>query len=692
MLSTVLRCAIPCLIVAVLAIGAAIWVAPEANFVGLYLTWFLTFGAIWAATSIPPIGSLLSRAGAALAGQLSAAGAFHSDANREMPKFALLRIAFGALMLHRAVLLIAYAYPGDLTTPGVAVFFIANCAAALSVTLGLFTQVSLVFLVVVQWQLGDYALGTGTLGNDVAAILALLLMLANAGAHLSLDGWLMRRGPVRRLIFGAFYYRDGMPPDEVLQLAKLFALFSYWLVCLFSLSMHVNEPAWISGTAGPLLLSNNFMSRLSGEFSMMFAYAPLAVHLAGWSLWIMMLWYALIFPLVLIGGWLRQAVIVWGFLFFCLSAVVLQLGWLAAFEFVLWAALFWRHSFIDRKGSLAIAYDDRCNLCDRTVNFLLRADIFQKLQFKPLTQNGAFLKEHGIETRQALTDLYGIELNQTNAKYAGYDLYIALSRQILLLAPAYPVLVVGKWLRIGPAIYRWVADRRTKLFGVCELPSAKPAPHSSEYSLASTRSLSGKNPALAIYSHVTVAGLAFLLAMPVPYVQWSGVALPDRAGVVLQNLAAQAHMFGITPIDVFNASDLRMAENWFTLSAVSSDGNETLLPVFTEDGRRLEWNISDRIYFGGTLAWRRSFSDGPQCFINQSVDFIAQLISLYESRSSVDPTSYVYRQFYQPLVSAEGILSGAFVPQTVSQLCEFSIKYSDGELSIQPASADDVAL
>ncbi len=665
--------------------------APE--FVSLYWQWPLTLAAFILVAQIPAVGQTGLRVSERLVDALTRRGAFQSDAAREMPKFGLLRIAFGALLTHRAIALVVLPLPGDLTSPPLAFFLILNLVAAFAVTLGCFTQLALVFLVVLQWQLGDAVLLTGTLGNDVGAILAILLLMANAGAHLSIDRWMMQRKGTLGAVISRFYHPDGMPPDSVLQLSKLAALFSYWLVCLYSLSMHLNEVAWTTGYGGPILLSNNLMSRPFEGFIWLFSNAPWAVQFARVSLWIMMAWYALLLPAVLFGGWVRQAAIVWGFLFFCLSSVVLQLGWLGAFEFVLWAALFWRHSFIDGTRDLAIVYDDRCNLCDRTVNGLLRVDVFGQLTFRPLSRNKPFLAERGIETKAALTDLYGVSLSGRHANLSGYDLYMAISRRLLLLTPAYPILLVGKILWVGPLIYRFIAARRTKLFGVCELPTPKPEPRVSWFLDPARRPLGRTDFALPLLSHIAVAGVAFLLVMPAPFVGWQGVPLPSPLRPVTESLAGQAHMFGISPINVFNAADLRMAENWFTISAVDADGTEHLLPVFSENGGRLDWHVSDRIYFGYTLRWRRGFVEGPPVCRIEASPMFAAFVDLYEAQTRQVRQSYVYRQYHQPLPDGDDIRSGRFILPEATVFCAGTLVHSDGEprgLSVLSAQLGDL--
>lgn len=590
-------------------------------------------------------------------------GAFRSDVVAERPKFALIRIAFGAFMVERAIWLIVYLYPADWSNPVVVMVVFGNLIAAALVVAGLFSQVALVYLVLFQWQFGDIIIGTSTLGNDIAAMLAIVLMFANAGAHFSLDAILMRRRGLLGSVARAFYFDHGMPSTSVVQNAKLIAIASYWFVCIYSLMMHLSESAWMTGVAGPHLLTNNFMSRYAAEFEWFFQLNEWAVLIGRFALWAMLPWYALVLPLLFVNRLARYYVIVWGLLFFALSAFVLQLGWLAQFEFLMFAALFWEKTFIQNPGSLQVAYDDRCNLCDRTVTTIKWLDVFRRVELRPVSKNKEWLQEHGISEEAAMTDLYGIEASHNNRTSAGYDFYISLTRNVFLLLPAYPILLLGKVTGIGPRIYRVIADRRVKMFGVCQIPTPKPT-----HAPVVTRVPDDPgfvSPAIA--AHVLLLGAMYLISIPAPFAGWQGVPLPAVVQTVTRAGATAAHLYGITPIDVFNRTDLRMAEHWFTLSVENEDGSEVLLPIFSEAGYRLGMHHSDRVYFGNTLQMRRAMIGGEGCRLE---DFRGQVSQLAEyHRAAARNGTIVYRQYLQPLADDDSLLSGTYVPSKTELVC-----------------------
>jgi predicted DCC family thiol-disulfide oxidoreductase YuxK len=497
-------------------------------------------------------------------------------------------------------------------------------------------------------------------------MLSLLLLLANAGARFSMDSILRKRpGTIGRLA-SSLYYEFGVPPANTLQIAKFVTLGAYWCVCLYSLSMHLGEQSWMNGTAGPLLLSSKFLSRYAGEFTHFFQLGPWAVLMGRVAIWAMLPWYVLLLPFVLIGGFFRTYVIVWGLLFFTLSVLVLQLGWLGQFEFLLFAGLFWQRRFI-ATDRLQVAYDDKCNLCDRTVQFIKAVDLFRRVELRPLSSNVDWLRSHGIDPHDALTDLYGIKDGADAKPRQGYDFYLLSSGQVLLLLPFYPLLWIGQFIG-GPAIYRFIADRRTRLFGVCEIASPK-AQHRLLPADKTAPFLTGKDDPVGYFSvHMAVLCLFYLLALPAPYLGWPGFSSTGGMPSVISAFARAAHVYGVGPISVFNASDLRLTENWFTISAVGSDGAKTLLPIFAEDGSRLAMHRSDRVYFGYTLMFRRGMIGHTGCAFDHYKTLLRYLAE--RARSAASTSSFVYDQYFQPLPESAGLLAGSFATVAAQRVCE----------------------
>jgi predicted DCC family thiol-disulfide oxidoreductase YuxK len=183
---------------------------------------------------------------------------------------------------------------------------------------------------------------------------------------------------------------------------------------------------------------------------------------------LMIAWEALFIPLVLWSRVTRFLAVGWGFLFICASSLLLSVQWPPIFEFLLWALLFWRSFGVNAqdRAALDVICDDRCNLCDRTVRFIRGFDLFRVARFRPVSDNKTALRQLGVPIERAMTDLVGVDAH-TGSLFIGYGFYVELSKRILFLMPLWPVLVLATFLRVGPLLYRAVADHRTQWFGVC---------------------------------------------------------------------------------------------------------------------------------------------------------------------------------------------------------------------------------
>lgn len=580
---------------------------------------------------------------------------FPSHSAYEHNKFALLRMCFGLILIARSIYVAYFLLPSEYES-AVGLWVFGELIAGILVFFGLFTQWAFIFLMAYMWRVGDFIVLKYTLGNDVGGMLALMLMLTNSGKYLSIDRIILKKSPdLTRMFF--YYYGD--PTAGQIALAKFIALLSYWALCIYSVAQHLNEPAWTSGIAGPLLLTSNFMSTYYLSFDSIFAASEYAVLVARASMWIMMFWYPLIVPFVLLGGLFRLYIIGWGILFFLLSFFALKLGYLAEIEFVFWAAIFWSCVGISQKQSLLVFYDDRCNLCDRTVKIITFLDIFKRISLKPISINKEGLDAHGITLDDALGDLYGVNENKSLVK-SGYDFYILLAKTLVLLWPLLPFLYLGKVLRVGPAMYRFIADRRRQLFGVCELSvyqdMAAPMTHPNRTLVVN-----------AVFVQVLVLLVFYFACVPMLYL---GINREKNIG----SLASR--YYGIAPIDVFNKTDLRMAENWFTL--FNHDFNE-LVPLFTNEGSRLMFHKSDRVIFGHTGPYRRGVIGLETCSFDTWNARIVYLSKIYLSLKHAKPGTYTftYKQMHQPLPDWDSLLKNIYKKNDTTVRCtaDFSVSY-----------------
>lgn len=405
----------------------------------------------------------------------------------------------------------------------------------------------------------DNALGASTLGTQVLSMVLLLLLLAPAGRTLAIDA---RIAAMDKNVVARWMHRlSGHPSKDRLILAKLAALSAYASLCLYSVIWHLHDEAWMSGLAVTWVLlfpgSNPAFSEIVGAF---YAMAPaFYVELTRLALFGMIAWYILVLPGIFMGRYIRAFVIYWGTAFFLISAFVLPLSFLGYYELLFWLALFGTGSFLGagQSQAMSILFDDRCNLCDRTVRTLAALDFFRRLEFRPLRRNKDLLIQHNITIEQGLTDLAGID--PSGQVYWGYELYLVIAKRLIILWPLVPLLQLGQITRIGPALYRFIAERRTSLFGVCEFSSipdrfTRPSAPLHLAPPAKPSCTSYLSLPKAVVLSLLVLEAAFLVRLPI-----SGVTGETTLASWSRKIFGTSPLaFGIGKINVFDSADFSL--------------------------------------------------------------------------------------------------------------------------------------
>lgn len=590
-------------------------------------------------------------------------GLFSGPLEAEARKVDLLRILTGVIFLHRTSYTVYYIFignDGDLAR----IACIVALLLGVLFTIGLFTPIVALILLFGNVLILDGIFGTYTLGSDVLSMLLLTFTFAPSGTRISVDSIIASGQSVFAKVVRGIYAFFGAPSVERLVLVKWTTLFSYSVLCLYSVTLHLHEELWISGYIATILLTNSYISRYHELIQSLALSSELFVLLSRISMWGMLVWYFALLPFTLLGGWFRKAVIAWGILFFLVSTFVLQLGWLPYYEFILLALLFWDRKLIVWSGEarLDILYDDRCNLCDRTVRFLSRVDAFHALRFRPLTKNADLVEKLGLTTNEVLHDLHAYD-GQSRRIYRGYDLYAEVSKRIVLLLLLAPVLYVGRIGGIGPQIYRVVAKRRIEWFGVCQFAPDYNKAREVLGPIADPRIADNGTPRSLISAFVTihtVLALVFVAYFPI-------FGLPPQA----RWLQSLTWSYGVMPIDVFNKNDLTLGEHWFTVEALGADGASELLPFTGTAGDRLRWHHSDRVYFGNSLHWRRLRAGLKEVCYQDDDDerFLREIVSWHKFGASAVPTQYRVTYYYQPLPSLWSTPGARFEVRAVSKVC-----------------------
>ncbi|CDZ50323.1 hypothetical protein [Neorhizobium galegae] len=244
----------------------------------------------------------------------------------ELIKLDSVRIIVGGVALFRYGDILLASFPAGNN----ATLILAGCASLASamIAVGFLTRLASLALMASANTVIDNYLGASTLGTMVMSMVLLIFVIAPAGSTLSVDS---RLWPNRTT-----------PTINQVTIAKLAGLLAYYCVCVYSVSWHTQDDAWLSGyVIGWVLLSPAANPKYSELAWWIHELSPwLYVNFARISIAGMFAWYTLVLPGLFFGWVTRYFVIFWGLAFFLISTFVLPLSYLGWYELCLWALLF----------------------------------------------------------------------------------------------------------------------------------------------------------------------------------------------------------------------------------------------------------------------------------------------------------------------------------------------------------------
>ncbi|MES1147407.1 MAG: hypothetical protein ABUL49_01525, partial [bacterium] len=260
--------------------------------------------------------------------------------------------------------------------------------AAVFVAFGLLTPLSLISLFVLMRQF-DEVIHANTLGTTICMQLLILLVLVRAGRKASLDAWLFRRLPMK---WPRSYYRD--PSETQLKFAFSFAFVAYALMSGIAISHHLVDPYWTQALTVKALLVNSYLSTHYGLFRSIDHAAPwlLGLFSLGGGL-AQSVFQVLGFPLMFFPA--GRFFVKWqGFFFFLLSWLFINLSMLPFWELAIWWLIFFPRRV--NASMVEIFFDDRCNLCRRTMYWLKQLDFSHRYLFTPASTAEPTMERYGF--------------------------------------------------------------------------------------------------------------------------------------------------------------------------------------------------------------------------------------------------------------------------------------------------------
>ncbi|MFX3617063.1 MAG: thiol-disulfide oxidoreductase DCC family protein [Sporolactobacillus sp.] len=109
------------------------------------------------------------------------------------------------------------------------------------------------------------------------------------------------------------------------------------------------------------------------------------------------------------------------------------------------------------KFYLTVFYDNWCPLCIHIKHRIDKIDGFHRMKWVGIRANKALEKYHF-----PLSKLEGRmhAINRKNKSFSGYAAILAVSRQLPIFFPLYPLLKLIEIVKLGDICYNYIADHR----------------------------------------------------------------------------------------------------------------------------------------------------------------------------------------------------------------------------------------
>lgn len=250
---------------------------------------------------------------------------------------AVIRIAFGLLMLHRFYDIKGFIVIADspiqsyidLNT-SLGIFF------SLMIIFGVFTPIAILFLLFNCLAFPNYA---GGLFNQVACICSWGLLFFGAGRAFSLDSYL-KEIEFLKTALGKVYSFVPKFSKENIALTRFVLLMMFWGICVSAMMAHFYDSFWREGKVLQLLLTTPYLCDHYLFFQLIADKFPMLWNLGcKFGLIVQAVWEFFLIPLMFFR-WGRVFVAIQGFAFFIISVFFINLGTLPATEFIMWSMLF----------------------------------------------------------------------------------------------------------------------------------------------------------------------------------------------------------------------------------------------------------------------------------------------------------------------------------------------------------------
>ncbi len=506
------------------------------------------------------------------------------DVNIELNKLNLLRIVLGIIVFIRTSK-IAYAAPFYYND----IEYILAAFAALTGTffllIGFLTPATLLCIILLYSRC-DRFLATITLGTNIFIMMSMVMLFCGVGTRYSVDGYILRRFPNSLLarMLRKMYNIFGSPNAKQLTSVYFFAFLSFALLSFAAIMFHLQDPFWVSGNTNQIVFTSSYLSRQYVFFRWFESMFPgLLFFISASSVVGQSIFQFFAIPLMFwkLGRWF---VVGWGIIFFGLSIFVLQLSYLPWLELVMWTTVFYRPN---SKPKIGIVYDDFSKRDKKKISFLSTINFNNRFAFLPFSSSKKWTDKYEIEEKERITVIHN------KNSYTGYGGYKIIAKANPILCVFIPFLYLANKLNIKNIPF---------IGGIGKISTAyKPLKFNSK------RFYFARQKGWITKVIVTVWTCIFIL-----YLSFFPIIEDYTSKKIFTNKTSREILWqlkyhpGLTLPRVFNPLALGIGQYWNVVYRVNSATNErTMVPFHGTDGERKTYIMSDVLYYGNSLQYRR---------------------------------------------------------------------------------------
>jgi len=489
--------------------------------------------------------------------------------------------------------------------------------------IGLFTPFSILFLILFSSFI-EKRIHTYSIAN--------LIIVLNSILFLVLGSW--RLYSIDKLFKKSFF----LPSKELILYALRFTIIAYGISNFGAMVYHLNDITWIKGLTFKSILLNPYLSNYSSFFE---GFNNSILNLISYSAFIFQTFYQIfLIPLFFINRHTKKFVKIYGFFFFACSLIFLNLSFLPHFEIILWILIFYPNK---PKNKIHIFYDERCNLCKRTMFFFKIIDVNEKIFFVPSAKINKYYKEK-VELTELKNQIY---IQYKGRTYKGFDSYFLLSKKIPLIIFLSPLFYFLKISKIGYEIYNFISINRIKFFGTCEISYDDKLS-----SLLSNEKINNINSSFYKKILIFFSFVVFLnLAIKIPHDNF-GFLKSETKYSPINLLTYGIESLGFDIPNVFNDKDLLMGKYFFNIYY-----NGNLISLINEKGERINQygNVlklsnhnSDYLYFQNSLRLKRYLiQKHPKEFLEDPFirNQLFEIIKFFKAKNKIKNGNFIIKLF-----------------------------------------------